>query len=334
MSNSNIYNNQSTYCPLPYVRVQDFQIGEYIIWVICALGVIGNIFTLAVLRRHRVMTSYTFLLRVLALADASFLVSVLAIRIINREWIRNSLNYKFCKWDDSNLLNLQTFTSCMLAVSQGTSNWTLVVLAFNRYFAICRPFSKINLKSITLARSASVGLVLFFVVIETSTAVINRQNFQPRQLIAIVVELTTRVLRNMCPFVMLIFLNTRLLVAILAKKPLVGTRSRLKRDDFNLQMTRNLIGVLVLFFVCIPTNDVLLLIKLFGVREKIKNLRRLHIIADMLVIINSSMNFFIYCIFTEQFRETVKSMCPCFESSGGMKENQRKRNAGTEITPL
>lgn len=129
--------NWTCYQPLPFgVRQKIYDIGKIVTTVIGAMGIIGNLLTLMVLRR-REMTTFNQLLFALCIEDLTFIFGKVLFDVTYL------LVYKDTYFDcwPSVLRGIYLFFLLPIyRVSFTASIWTVVALATERYLGICRPF--------------------------------------------------------------------------------------------------------------------------------------------------------------------------------------------------
>jgi len=112
-------------------------VNVYIVGAVCAFGIAGNVLSIVVLGRDRTIRRTTaFLMQMLAVADASFLISCLF-------FVTLSVALSWTDWFPAAVRRVWPYVylySYPIASITGTvSVWMVVVLTADRYIAICRP---------------------------------------------------------------------------------------------------------------------------------------------------------------------------------------------------
>ena len=133
----------------------------YIIGALCVFGIAGNVLSLVVLGRDQTIRRTTgFLLQMLAVADAAYLVSCLFSGTLNaaimlKDWlpvaVRRGSPY------------ISTYCNPIANITWTASVWMVVVLTADRYIAICRPLHAAHYS--TLPRLRRVVAVLWVLAV-------------------------------------------------------------------------------------------------------------------------------------------------------------------------
>jgi len=117
--------------------------------VICTFGILGILLTLVVLSRKSMRTSTNCYLMALSVADLAFLV-LLASLFVHSAAHESAAFHVYA-----------AYAAVMTNVSMMASIWLTVLLAVERYIAICRPFLAARLCTVQVAVTAiSVVFVL------------------------------------------------------------------------------------------------------------------------------------------------------------------------------
>ena len=98
--------------------------------IVCVIGVIGNTFSLVVLNKSTGGNVGTYLLKVLALTDTLFLVTIACIVVYLKTSIYMADQIRFATMPY--IWPLQYITHMWTV-------WMIVIVAGNRYIAVCRP---------------------------------------------------------------------------------------------------------------------------------------------------------------------------------------------------
>ena len=109
----------------------------YIIAALCAFGIAGNVLSLVVLGRDQTIRRTTaFLMQMLAVADAVFLLSCLFFISLNTA-------FRFTDWLPVALRRgvpyITKYSYPIASTTWMASVWMVVVLTADRYIAVCRP---------------------------------------------------------------------------------------------------------------------------------------------------------------------------------------------------
>lgn len=114
---------------------------------------------------------------------------------------------------------------------------------------------------------------------------------------ALTVTWAHNLLRSIIPLIILCVLNFFIIQA------LRRTRSTKKKLSSRNRITLTLIAVIVVFLVCVTPDAVMSTIFGFGYTEADFLVRGIREITDLLLAVNSSVNFILYCTFNKMFRK-------------------------------
>ena len=105
--------------------------------VLCALGLVGNTMSIAVLRRDTISPVTSYQLEALAVADSVFLLLWLV-----HYAVRYALSFYQIGAGDLSLvwIYVRVYTFPLLYMGQTATIWLTVIIAFNRYMAVCLPY--------------------------------------------------------------------------------------------------------------------------------------------------------------------------------------------------
>jgi len=122
--------------PAAYVQYK-IVVDIYITGALCAFGIAGNVLSLVVLGRDRTIRRTTgFLLQMLAVADAAFLVSCLVAFTLQTA-------VEFTHWLSVAVRRgwpyIYAYSYPIATITWMASTWMVVLLTVDRYIAICRP---------------------------------------------------------------------------------------------------------------------------------------------------------------------------------------------------
>ncbi|ESO88835.1 hypothetical protein LOTGIDRAFT_165255 [Lottia gigantea] len=292
-------------------------------------GILGIILTVIVLRRKTMCTSTNCYLTSLAFADLLFLV-LLSLQLL----IERIVGCDF--YSQEKYIVIHHYGNIFQNSAHITSVWITVMLAVERYIAICYPLKAMAICTINRARCMIAILVIsafmcripnFFDMTPTihktngSWIVEWNWNFDAYN-IALHTFIVDCVLTAILPFIALTILNIRLILEI--HKSSRYLRYHLAADSNvqtvisreQLKITVMLLIIILAFFPCQgPTifyHAVEAIYKRFKVTEsdKIfgdeKSYSQFLAAARILLALKSSLNFIIYCWFSEKFWNTFK----------------------------
>ena len=114
---------------------------------------------------------------------------------------------------------------------------------------------------------------------------------------ALTVTWVHNLLRSIIPLIILCVLNMFIIQA------LRRTRSTKKKLSSRNRITLTLISVIIVFLVCVTPDAVMSTFFGFGYTEADFLVRGIREITDLLLAVNSSVNFILYCTFNKMFRK-------------------------------
>ena len=294
--------------------------------IICISGIIGIILTVIVLSRKNMSTSTNAYLTVLAVADLGFLTMLSTTKLIDIASLTKEQYYVYMIYQEYANIFLHTF---LLA-----SVWFTVMLAIERYIAICFP-----LRAISICTTRRARIIIFFIflisflcrvpnffeiTIEKSQvsscqgaksvyhiAITSlRQDENYKRIYTWIVDC---VLCAVLPFQALLYFNVRLIMEIhKSTKYLryhIGVDSNMQTmvSSEQLKITMMLVGIIIVFFVCqAPFVVAVAYRNLYPMEGRLETDTIVINVTIILLALKSAFNFIIYCWFSEKFWNTFK----------------------------
>ena len=154
------------------------------------------------------------------------------------------------------------------------------------------------------------------------------------------------VIINFIPVLILTITNSTLIFALRkaqkARVTLTGGQNRNQEHD-QVRMTRTLVAIVILFFICVVPSafvDYPIAYSLFGKGKKWDEYLRspanltLIYISNLLLFLNSSLNFILYCVFNRKFRKAMKDILQRMRPRRQMDHSYNFQSAKTSTTQL
>ena len=316
---------------------------------ICLFGLLGNTLSFVVLEWEKRNKVATFLLQALAMADNLFLL----ISGFSQIFSAMCIYYGWDEVHDKALPYIRVFIWPLVFITQFGTVWMTVLIAANRYIAICRPFQAHKLCSMSKVR-LQVGMVALLaltynipkfleyrltqevdeVTNRTYTTAVETSVLQSRIYTLVYMNVMYCLFVFLGPLVMLVVLNVCLI------RELVAARQRfLKRqipiagEEEENNITLVMVIIMAIFVITQTPAFINTLIDTLN-RDAYNTITFFYYyhISNLLVCLNSSTNFVVYCLFRQQFRERIRNFCDKHKSRFLLKQTNSLRQNGTTIS--
>ena len=300
-------------------------IRDIILPIICACGILGIILTVVVLSRKHMSTSTNCYLMGLAFADLFFLITF-ATRLGESLFPSRNGNSFYL------FLTYATFAAIFMNIFLLMSIWITVMLAIERYIAICQPFMAAKMCTVVKAR---IIIVIIFVAcllvrlpnfFEHKVVVLNIANktliypvpsemAQDYRYYGVYPWIVDVVIMSLIPFVLLLVLNVCLIwevrksTAYIQQNLMVvhGPNNQNAVHKEEMQITFMLISVIIVFFICQAPYVIYAAIASINAFQNTQHgVHVFRYVAMLLITLKSAVNFILYCWFSEKFWNTLK----------------------------
>ena len=306
-----------------YVIAQ-FVTGLILYPILCVLGICGNILTVVVLLAWRPSATSTDVY-LISLAFADFIKI-----IFDFFYFLSILRIKLDLYSGSNFCaHLYPYAHYFFHMSVYCSAWITVAVAFERFIFCCKPTQKTRINSTSFAIKASVAI--FTLTTVTSLPLLFRYTSHETQcrgtglsLVTVAVTGLWRnesftyvynflhlLLRTVLPILIVGCLNVFIIRAVWNSKRSSGARTEPAQ-----RITRTLIAVIVVFIVCVTPDAVLSLIGYGYLEEQNYLVKAIREFSDLLLLVNSAVNFILYCSLNSNFRQKFAGLfCKHFSTA-------------------
>lgn len=305
-------------------RLYSFVIYTIIGGLLCLFGIIGNSFTFFVFLRDSKKTSATFLFQALSIIDTLLLITVVPVYSL-LPLVEHTGLYADYKRFGYGVVLVYVFPCAFLA--QTATIWLTVLVAVNRYIAVCLPYQAARLCTVSQAKK-QLSIVLFLAVLYNIPKFVEARldfSVDARGVIAvpqyrtignnslyfiIYGNLMYTIFLMALPLLCLTILNIRLIRALAQLKKKRAQMLNLRQQQDN-NITFVLIVVVIVFTVCqTPALANQILWSALARPSRACGGFQFYFsrISNLLVIFNSSVNFFIYFAFNTRFREILVHM--------------------------
>ncbi|KAK7105544.1 G-protein coupled receptor dmsr-1-like [Littorina saxatilis] len=308
----------------------------YLSVTVCIFGIVSNVLSIIVLTRKHMRSPTNFILTALAIADilvmSTYPIMAIYFYIITSPGCMTAQHSR--GWINFILFHLLFIVTC-----HNMAMWLTVTLAIFRYIFVCQHAIAARMCCLARAKLAVAVVVvaaivsclpLYFVYsVQDNGSGLNRnvscysivasQLAQDNPTYTQFVRWLFGVVFKILPCVLMAFFSTLLIIAMQQVKK---RRARLfnkvtrivdpdhKSNEHN-RTTMMLLAVVICFIVTEIPQGILVLI--WAVDEGFFNDVYIHLgdLMDMLVLVNSAVNFILYCIMSQHFRSTFKSLFVC-----------------------
>ncbi len=299
----------------------------YVISILCLIGLIGNSVSISVLRQDKERREALFLLQMLAVADSLYLLVSI---------FRYPLKYLLP--DKNQFITMQPYVFPSLKTCQTFCIWMMVLVTTERFIYVCKP---LHAQRLFNRRARRVLASLVFVIgllfnvprfLDQCTFVLhnlctNRTTVTMVYRPAFRDQLYYNIYRNALYIVCLYLLPLAILSVINIKLIQAIQRSRRRHREISYTGVSNpavhetnatlvLVIIILVFIVCESPELVLKIlsivhrhvktVSMFSGDDLDSHLLNLTIASEVLMVINSSTNFFIYLLFGKRFRAALK----------------------------
>ena len=318
----NMASNDTTTDFVKHCQLYRFVISAVIIGLLCILGLIGNILafiTFGTLRQHN---ASTVLFRSLAVADSLMLLFAMLLFVPQASAVYMDLETaKF----DAIFMYFTLYAHPAALIAQSTTVWISLLLAANRYIAVCKPLMASRLCTVSNARRQLCLVVLLCLAImsprffetyiiyvkiedtnEMSAEYFTRSWAATHWYVKLSWAIYTFVV-FVIPFICILILGIRI-VFVIRSATTKQIRRHSKRDSSDNLVTRLVFVILLVFLLCQTpalVNQFLWIILPHEVRTCGRFQFYFRRIANVFATLNSAVNFIIYISFNEKFRKTL-----------------------------
>lgn len=302
VNDANSYDEYETF----YLRAR-FITGLVFYPIVCIFGMTGNVMSIIVMSQRQMKSSTNTYLFALAISDLiKLFCDFLYFMVILLFQIDTSTGNKAYGI-------LYPYAHYVFNASLCISAWLIVSVAVERYVYVCHPTKVKSYCNISKARTISTSVFVIMAVLAVPYAMRYRtveklNNGTGRMEYDVIVtdlwqnKLFTEaftwfqnLMRSIIPLVILIILNTCIVYG-LRRCRVFRTKSPKKH-----RITSMLVTVIVVFLVCITPDTIMSTFFGLGYSEENYLARGIREITDLLLLINSAVNFVIYCIFNTIF---------------------------------
>ncbi|XP_069988013.1 FMRFamide receptor [Penaeus vannamei] len=305
------YSNISTAAP----SLLRFILYGVLLTTIGLLGLAGNLISITILSRPKMRSSINCCL--IGLTSFDMIVTTTSVLLFGLPEI-SEYTYTMVWYTSGVYQRVTPFVYPLGLIAQTGSVYLTVTVTVERYVAVCRPLRARSLCTYGRAKMYVLCVVLFsvlynlprfwevtykvcefedfsFVIVVPSKL---RQNDYYKQVYIMWMYL---LIMYLIPFLSLMIFNTFIYREVRAANQERQRLSRLEKKEIGLAVM--LLVVVTVFFVCNVLAFIINVLELLDIA-----IDELTISSNLLVTVNSSVNFIIYCIFGQKFRKLFLKM--------------------------
>ncbi|ESN90914.1 hypothetical protein HELRODRAFT_116471 [Helobdella robusta] len=326
-----------------------FSVYTVFIGFMCIVGFIGNIVSFIVFYNDKLKTSFLFLLQALAIVDTLMITCVFSIYSI-----QGFVQFTGLFRDSYNRYMYPVFMIIIYPFAfafQALTVWLTVLLAVNRYIAVCMPYQALKICTVKRARIYFAIVLLLALIYTLPKFVEGNLELLPQRFCLTRTRISDNfyyelVYHNIMytalifilPLSVLTFLNIRLMVAFKdVKRKRKKMQSLKQRNDDSITLV--LIVVVIVFTVCqLPAFVTQILWTV--VDDDVRTCGGFQFyfspVSNALVMCNSSVNFFIYVFLNRRFRKILYQtaciyLCCCKREKVEMIHRARKASVQNRV---
>jgi len=288
--------------------------------IICSFGILGIILTVIVLSHKNMSTSTNSYLISLAMSDLCFLV-IMPLKCFEG---------KLGRLEEYYYLVIRYYSFQIMNIFLMASVWLTVMLAVERYIAICHPLRAMSICTVTRARIIILLIYLFAAILHIPHFFTHGVDYFYDPCLdkevpmlgmrALGMDPTFRLLEKwfnnallaIIPFILLVILNACLIREIhrstnyLRYHLAIDTNVQTIISAEEVKITMMLVSVVIVFFLCQGPYILLNVVKTIHPDFVFQYFQILTILTILLLVLRSSFNFILYCWFSEKFWNTFK----------------------------
>lgn len=288
--------------------------------IICSFGILGIILTVIVLSHKNMSTSTNSYLISLAMADLCFLI-IIPLRCFEGKLDKFEAYYYYI---------IHFYAIQIMNIFLLVSVWLTVMLALERYIAICHPLRAMSVCTVTRAR---IIIVLIFVIaailhipyffthvvvyfydycMHKDVPYLHGTSLGMSPIFGMVNKCLSTALMAIIPFILLVILNGCLIREIhrstnyLRYHLAIDLNAQTIITGEEIKITMMLISVVIVFFVCAGPYILYNIIRTIHPHIVFPHYHILITLTILLLALRSSFNFILYCWFSEKFWNTFK----------------------------
>ena len=297
----------------------DLIMGLWLPGIFCTLGMLGNALALLVLSRDRTGSVNFISLRALTTSDFLLLLGAMCQQVVPFMCTSSSNSGWFCR----NQGYVRVYSWPIICIAQMCSIWMTVLISTERFIAICYPLNATRISSSTRMRAMVLGIYLVSILFNipkffefTPVSNLSAQN------VTFVIVGTTELRQNIVyrylyntgfhfiiifafPMITLTVLNTRIVREI--KQAKKNWEFLQRKRKMELKATVLPLVIVLVYFVCGTQSLISFILDAIFVEYHLW-LQIYTAVVNLLVIMNSAVNFILMYAFGAKFRKLLTQL--------------------------
>ena len=322
------------------------------------VGIVANILSFVVLSRQKNRMTTTVLLQALAVCDTLILLCILLLRSIPNIHVLSGTDV-FSSYINVHYPSIFVCLYPVMYFLRLTETWLTTLITVDRYIAVCHPLHAQRLCTLSRAyKNMATVIVLAFVfsaprffehrLTDATCHGITRTSLLDSHVYTIFYQVILfSVVMYAVPMSLLVGLNCRLLWELRRTslfRAMLSQHTKLcTRQVMSAKKSVTLIVVTVVL-VCIVCNLIAVVTHIMwslhrcftSLRYLIKPRRTLSQLGNVMITLNSAINFFIYCVCSRNFRREFVATFRCrrMRKSSGSPVGSGPSTDGTQLIPM
>ncbi len=315
------------------LKLYSFVVNVCVDGALCVFGYFGNIMTIVVLQKDKIKTSNSILLQALAVFDCCFLVYVVLYVVLRSV-------YPFTGSLGSYYDNQQYFIAFVLPfgwTSQTATIWMVVLIALDRYIIVSQPLKSSIICTAKKAKKGAIFVAVAAILFNAprwphyyhvafpaetqnttgtfvSHVAFHSTLWDPEMYRKVYHISLTFVFLFIIPFSLLIVFNVKLITTLKKAQRARASLTQQQSIRSNKQSTSNrnvnlmMVIIISTFLICEFPDFVASIIGAGDFQVDPTMYKYYAGVKESLLVLNSSINFYLYCLFYKRFRLTLKQI--------------------------
>ena len=287
---------------------------------LCLIGFFGNAVSYMVLQKDKSSPVASILLQSLAIADNAFLFLWMAhypLHSLHSHFYSSAIRGTNNQLQVA-LLYLRVYSFPLLFMTQTQTIWLTVIIAANRFIAVCLPYSAPHLCTLANVRRELFAITAFsmlynvprFFEVQVITRADNKTHWNRTEFgndvyyQKVYLDALYYVFSFVLPLLILAFVNTKIIIAYRATQQRRRRMTSRQCDNEN-NITLVMIIVIVIFMLCQAPARIVQIVWGYKYKHCQEAIYYLIHITNTFEVLNSSVNFLIYFLFRKRFRDIL-----------------------------